>query len=56
MEFDRRIKGSHQIFTMKGIEEIINIQPDENNKSKAYQVKQVGNIILNNKFGDFDNE
>ena len=37
--FDERIKGSHHIYSKIGITEIINLQPDKNNKSKAYQVK-----------------
>ncbi|HYV93335.1 MAG TPA: type II toxin-antitoxin system HicA family toxin [Chitinophagales bacterium] len=45
LTFGLRIKGSHHIFFKEGIEEIINIQPD-GNKAKAYQVKQVRNIIL----------
>ena len=45
LEFGFRIKGSHHIFFREGIEEIINIQPD-GSKAKAYQVKQVRNIIL----------
>ena len=53
--FDERIKGSHHIFTMDGIEEIINIQPKAN-KSKPYQVKQIRNIILKYKLGDLFNE
>jgi len=44
--FERRIKGSHYIFYKKGIEEIINIQPQGHN-AKAYQVKQIRNIIVN---------
>lgn len=44
--FDERIKGSHHIFTKEGITEIINLQPLKNGKAKAYQVKQVRNIIL----------
>jgi len=43
--FSLRIKGSHHIFFKDGIEEIINLQP-ENNKAKSYQVKQVRNLIL----------
>lgn len=39
-----RIKGSHHIYTKNDIEEIINIQPI-GSKTKAYQVKQVRNII-----------
>lgn len=45
MGFDKRIKGSHYIYYMDGIDEIINIQP-LGNKAKAYQVKQVRNIII----------
>ena len=51
--FDERIKGSHHIFSRFGIEEIVNIQP-KGNKAKAYQVKQVRNIILKYKLGDDD--
>lgn len=43
--FAERIKGSHHIFTRAGVEEIINVQP-KSNKAKAYQVKQIRNIIL----------
>ena len=43
--FQCRIKGDHFIYYKKGIDEIINIQPD-GNKAKAYQVKQVRGLIL----------
>ena len=43
--FDERIRGDHHIFTMTGVEEIINLQP-RNGKGKPYQVKQVRNLIL----------
>lgn len=43
--FDERIKGSHHIFTKSGVREILNLQP-KGGKAKAYQVKQVRNIIL----------
>ncbi|MBC8497277.1 MAG: type II toxin-antitoxin system HicA family toxin [Anaerolineales bacterium] len=43
--FDERIRGSHHIFTKDDVIEIINIQP-KGSKSKAYQVKQVRDIIL----------
>jgi hypothetical protein len=46
----KRIKGSHHIFTKDYIEEIINIQP-VSSKAKAYQVKQVRNLILKYKLG-----
>ena len=44
--FDERIKGDHYIFTKTGVSEIINLQPLKDGRAKAYQVKQVRNIIL----------
>ncbi len=44
--FDERTRGSHHIFRKKGVVEKINLQRD-GNKAKAYQVRQVRNIILN---------
>ena len=44
--FGERIKGSHHIFFKEGIAEIINLQPLKNGRAKAYQVRQVRNIIL----------
>jgi hypothetical protein len=49
LSFEKRITGSHHIFYKEGIEEIINIQPTKNNKAKAYQVKQVRNLIVKHK-------
>ena len=43
--FDERIRGDHHIFTMTGVEEILNLQPN-NGKGKPYQVKQVRDVIL----------
>lgn len=43
--FSERIKGSHHIFFRDGVDEIINVQPI-GAKAKAYQVKQVRNVIL----------
>jgi predicted RNA binding protein YcfA (HicA-like mRNA interferase family) len=43
--FQCRIKGDHFIYYKKGVDEIINIQPN-GNMAKPYQVKQVRNIIL----------
>ncbi len=51
--FIQRIKGDHFIFIKEGIEEIINIQP-LNSKAKAYQVKQIRNLIIKYKLGDND--
>jgi hypothetical protein len=44
--FSVRIKGDHHIFYREGIEEIINLQPLKDGKSKAYQVKQVRVILI----------
>lgn len=43
--FQCRVKGDHFIYYKENVEEIINIQP-KGNKAKAYQVKQVRNLIL----------
>ncbi len=52
--FDERIKGSHHIYSMSGIPEILNLQPKKA-KAKVYQVRQVRNIILKYKLaGDKD--
>lgn len=51
--FTERIKSSHHIFNRPDVDEIINIQP-KGNKAKAYQVKQVRNIILKYRLGAND--
>jgi hypothetical protein len=43
--FDERRKGSHHIYTMEGIPEILNLQP-KGAKAKAYQVRQIRNVVL----------
>ena len=48
--FSYRVKGDHFVYWKDNINELINIQPD-GNKAKAYQVKQVRNIILKYKLG-----
>lgn len=48
--FQCRIKGDHFIYTMDGIEEIINIQPI-GKMAKPYQVKQVRQIIQEYQLG-----
>jgi len=50
-DFEIRIKGSHHIITKKGVEEIINLQP-EGNKAKSYQIKQVRNLLIKYKLAD----
>lgn len=49
--FEERIKGSHHIFSRSGIPEILNLQP-KGNKAKAYQVKQVRNVIVQYRLAD----
>lgn len=48
LEFVERVRGSHHIYIKKNIAEIINIQPN-GDKAKAYQVKQVRELIINYK-------
>jgi len=48
--FEERIRGSHHIFRKEGIIEKINLQRDDN-KAKAYQVRQVRNVILKYNLG-----
>lgn len=43
--FDERIRGSHHLFSKEGVEEILNLQP-KGSQAKAYQVKQVREVIL----------
>jgi len=45
-----RIKGSHHIFSREGIDEIVNLQPDDS-KAKAYQVKQIRDIMVKYQLG-----
>lgn len=50
--FNERIKGSHHIFTRDTIREIINIQPNSENKAKAYHVRQIRELILTYNLGE----
>ena len=45
MGFNERIKGSHHIYYKQDVEEILNLQPN-GSQAKAYQIKQVRNVIL----------
>ena len=45
LSFELRVKGDHFIYTHPSMIEIINIQP-LGSKAKAYQVKQVRDLIL----------
>ena len=42
---ERHRGGSHHIFTRDGVVEILNLQPRSGGEAKAYQVKQVRDII-----------
>ena len=50
LEFSLRIRGDHHIFYRESIPEILNLQPIQG-KAKAYQVKQVRDVILKHKLG-----
>lgn len=50
LDFTCRIRGDHYIFTRSDIVEILNIQP-KGNKAKAYQVKQIRNLLLKYQIG-----
>lgn len=43
--FSLRVNGSQHIFTRNDVEEILNLQP-KNGQAKAYQVKQVRELII----------
>ncbi|MFH1075315.1 MAG: type II toxin-antitoxin system HicA family toxin [Pseudomonadota bacterium] len=43
--FEERIRGGHHIFSKKGLEDIINLQP-KGAMAKSYQVKQVRELVL----------
>lgn len=49
--FQKRVRGSHNIFYREGVEEILNLQPRGAN-SKSYQVKQVRDVILKYKLAE----
>jgi hypothetical protein len=52
--FTERIRGDHHIFTMSGVEEILNLQP-KGSKAKPYQVKQVRAVFLKYKLAGGEN-
>ena len=49
--FAERIRGDHHIFARAGVEEILNLQP-RGSLAKAYQVKQVRNVIVQYKLAE----
>ena len=48
--FGERIRGSHHIFTREDVQEIMNLQP-KGAKAKAYQVKQVRQVLVKYRLG-----
>ena len=50
LKFRERIKGDHFIYKRDLIPERINIQPN-GNMAKAYQVRQIRNLIIKYKLG-----
>ena len=48
--FAERTRGSHHLFHMPGVEELINLQRD-GSKAKAYQVRQVRAVLLRYNLG-----
>lgn len=50
MGFEERIRGSHHIFRKEGVSEKINLQRN-GSKAKAYQVRQVRNVVLKHNLG-----
>lgn len=49
--FEERIRGSHHVFAREGIDEILNLQPQQG-KAKPYQVRQVREVILKYRLGE----
>ena len=49
--FTLRTNGSHHIFFMESIPEILNLQP-KRGKAKPYQVKQVRTVIVRYKLAE----
>ncbi len=46
---ERKSSGSHRIFSLEGVEGIINLQKTKDGKAKSYQVKQVRAFLVTNK-------
>jgi hypothetical protein len=49
--FEKRVRGSHNLFRKVGVDERINLQRDGGN-AKPYQARQVRNIVVKYKLGD----
>ena len=46
---ERKTAGSHRIFSIEGMNGIINLQNTKDGKAKTYQVSQVRNFLVKNK-------
>jgi predicted RNA binding protein YcfA (HicA-like mRNA interferase family) len=44
--YERKGAGSHTLYKMDGIDDLINIQSVKGGQAKAYQIKQIRNIII----------
>lgn len=55
LDFEVRIRGDHYIFTRHDVSEILNLQP-KGAMAKAYQVKQVRELIIRYQLGDIGND
>ena len=53
---ERKTGGSHRIFSLRGIEGIINLQKTKDGKAKSYQVKQVREFLVTNKLINDDEQ
>ena len=51
--FSERIRGSHHVFTREDVQEIMNLQQPKGAKAKAYQVKQVRQVLVKYRLGGF---
>lgn len=51
--FEKRTKGSHQVFVKAGVEDQINLQRD-GSKAKPYQVRQVRRVLIRYGLGGTD--
>jgi hypothetical protein len=49
--FAERIRGDHHIFAREDVVEILNLQP-RGSLAKAYQVRQVRNVIVQYKLAE----
>ncbi len=43
---ERKTGGSHRIFSIQGVQGIINLQKTKDGKAKSYQVKQVREFLV----------